>query len=67
MAAFEDEVFGTPKKKPSVPVVGELLDDFSAPELAERIEALKREIERHEAAIKARAATREAAAAFFKS
>jgi uncharacterized small protein (DUF1192 family) len=40
---------------------------MSAPELAERIVALKGEIARLEAAIKAREATREAAASFFKS
>ena len=68
MAAYdEDSVFGPPKAKPAPHVIGEPLDALSAPELAERIEALKREIERLEAAIRSRAATREAAAAFFKS
>jgi len=68
MAAFdEDAVFGTPKKKPAEHIVGEPLDTLSATELAERIEILKQEIVRLEAAIRARGATREAAAAFFKS
>jgi uncharacterized small protein (DUF1192 family) len=68
MAAYdEDPVFGPPKAKPAPHVIGEPLDALSAPELAERIEALKREIERLEAAIRSRAVTREAAAAFFKS
>jgi len=63
----EDGVFGPPKAKPAVHGVGEPLDALSAPELAERIESLKREIERLEAAIRARDATREAASAIFKS
>ena len=67
MAHDEETLFGAPKKKPAAYGLGELLDDLSAPELAERIAALKAEIERLEAAIGARAATREAAAAFFKS
>jgi uncharacterized small protein (DUF1192 family) len=67
--AIEDEeaVFGAPKRKAPTHVIGEPLDAFSATELGERIDALKREIERLEAAIQAREATRQAAAAFFKS
>jgi uncharacterized small protein (DUF1192 family) len=68
MGLFDEEaVFGPPKAKPAAHVLGEPLDDFSPPELALRIDALKREIERLEAAIRAREATRQAAAAFFKS
>jgi uncharacterized small protein (DUF1192 family) len=68
MALFdEDAVFGRPKAKPSVHVLGETLDELSAPELAERIECLKREIDRLEAAMRAREVTRQAAAAIFKS
>jgi uncharacterized small protein (DUF1192 family) len=63
----EEAVFGRPKPKAVAHVLGEPLDAFSAEELGHRIEDLKREIERLEAAIRARAATREAAAAFFKS
>jgi uncharacterized small protein (DUF1192 family) len=63
----EEAVFGRPKPKAVVHVLGEPLDALSAQELAHRIETLKREIERLEAAIKAREATRQAAAAFFKS
>ncbi len=67
MALSEEEsAFGAPKAKPTVHAVGEALDALSAPELAERIEALRREIERLEAAIRAREATRLAAAAIFK-
>lgn len=67
--AIEDEeaVFGAPKRKTPTHVIGEPLDAFSVLELGERIDALKREIERLEASVKAREATREAAAAFFRS
>jgi uncharacterized small protein (DUF1192 family) len=68
MAAFdEDAVFGAKRPKPPVHEIGQLLDDLSAPELAERIETLKQEIARLESAIEAREATRSAASAFFKS
>jgi len=67
MAFDEETLFGPPKTKPATHVVGEPLDDLSAPELAGRIETLKREIERLEAAIRARAATRDAASAIFRS
>jgi uncharacterized small protein (DUF1192 family) len=68
MPAFDEEaVFGAKRPKAPVHEVGQPLDDLSAPELAERIEALRREIARLEDAIKAREATRSAASAFFKS
>ncbi len=68
MAAFDEEaLFGAKRPKPPVHEIGKALDDLSAPELAERIEALKQEIARLEDAIKAREATRDAAHAFFKS
>ena len=68
MAAFDEEaLFGAKRPKPPVHEIGQALDDLSAPELAERIEALKQEIARLEDAIKAREATRDAAQAFFKS
>jgi uncharacterized small protein (DUF1192 family) len=68
MAAFDDDaVFGAKRPKPPVHEIGQILDDLSAPELAERIELLKEEIARLENAIKAREATRNAASAFFKS
>jgi uncharacterized small protein (DUF1192 family) len=64
----EEAIFGAARPKArAVHVMGEPLDTLSAPELKERIDALKREIERLEGAIKARAATREAADTFFKS
>lgn len=68
MAAFdEDDALGRPRPKPPAHAIGQPLDDLSAPELAERIALLKAEIERLEAAIVQRNATRNAAAAFFKS
>jgi len=68
LAAYDEEsVFGTPKPKPAAHVVGEPLDAMSERELSERIELLRSEIERLEAAMSARRATREAAASFFKS
>jgi uncharacterized small protein (DUF1192 family) len=67
MAQFdEDSVFGTKPKAPVAHAIGQALDDLSAPELAERIELLRSEIERLEQAIEARQATRAAAAAAFK-
>ena len=41
MAGFDDEIFGAPPAKPPVHAIGQPIDDLSAPELAERIEALK--------------------------
>jgi uncharacterized small protein (DUF1192 family) len=66
MAGFDDDALNLKRPKPAVHEVGQILDDLSAPELAERIAALKTEIERLERAIAAREATKSAAAAFFK-
>jgi uncharacterized small protein (DUF1192 family) len=68
MAAFDEEsVFG-PKRKPALAhEIGQNLDDLSAPELEERIGVLRDEIERLEKAIRAREATRAAAASAFKA
>ncbi len=67
MAAFDEEtLFGKPRPEPQTHEIGENLDALSARELAERIELLKREIERLEAAIRAREATRTAASSVFK-
>jgi uncharacterized small protein (DUF1192 family) len=63
----EDAVFGKPPAKPVEHSIGQSLDDLSAPELAGRILLLRREIERLEAAIQAREATRLAASSFFKT
>ena len=53
MAAFdEDQVFGKRPAAAPAHVLGQSLDDLSAPELVERIATLKREIERLEAAIR---------------
>ena len=66
MAAFDEEVFGAPRKPPASHEIGQPIDALSVHELEERIEALKAEIARLEAAIKAREATKNAASAFFK-
>lgn len=62
----EDSLFGKPRPKTGTHVIGQGLDDLSAPELAERIAALKAEIARLEAAIVAREATKAAASAVFR-
>ena len=67
MAAFDDEVFGSPRKAPTTHEIGQPIDTLSVHELQERIDLLKTEIVRLEAAIKARQATKDAASAFFKS
>lgn len=68
MAGFDEEsVFGGPRKAPAVHEIGQPIDLLSAKELAERIESLKQEIVRLEAAIKQREATKQAASAFFKT
>ena len=67
MAGFDEESpFGAPRKAPPVHEIGQPIDLLSAPELADRIESLRQEILRLEAAIRAREATRQAASAFFK-
>jgi len=67
MAAFdEDSLFGRIPKKPAVHEIGQILDDLSEPELAERIGLLRAEIERLEKAILSRQTTRAAAASAFK-
>jgi len=67
MVGFDEEsIFGAPRKSAASHEIGQPLDLLSAPELAERIESLKQEILRLEAAIKAREATKQAASAFFK-
>ena len=68
MAGFDEEnVLGAPRKVATAHEIGQPIDLLSAPELAERIETLKQEIVRLEAAIRAREATKQAASAFFKS
>jgi uncharacterized small protein (DUF1192 family) len=67
MAAFdEDSLFGIPRPESKAHEIGENLDALSARELTERVELLKREIERLEAAIRAREVTRTAASSVFK-
>lgn len=66
-ASDEESIFGGPRKVAVPHEIGQALDLLSAPELAERIEALKLEILRLEAAIRQREATKLAASAFFKT
>jgi uncharacterized small protein (DUF1192 family) len=63
----EESVFGAKRKAAAAHEIGQILDDLSAPELAERIALLKAEIERLERAIEARGATRQAAQSAFKT
>ncbi len=67
MAAFDDESqFGQKPKALLAHEVGQNLDSLSAPELMDRINLLRAEIERLEQAIQARQATRAAADSAFK-
>ncbi len=61
-----ESIFGTPRPKSASHVIGQNVDDLSAPELSDRIEALTREILRLEEAIRAREATKQAARSIFK-
>ncbi len=63
----EDSVFARRPVPAPAHALGQSLEDLSATELVERIAILKREIERLEAAIEAREATRRAASSFFKT
>ena len=62
MALFDDE----PRKKPKPHEIGQDLSLLSAGELAERIALLKAEIERLEADLKSKGATKNAAEALFR-
>ena len=67
MAALDDELVFAAKPKPTLAhVIGQTIDDLSAPELRERIALLRSEIDRLEKAIEARQATRAAADSVFK-
>ncbi|MFT4098397.1 MAG: DUF1192 domain-containing protein [Rhodoblastus sp.] len=64
--AADDDIFAAPKKKPDHEI-GQPLDTLSVGELGERIELLRAEIARLEAARTAKSASAAAAAAFFKT
>ena len=64
--AVEDDIFAPPKKKPTHEI-GQALDTLSVHELDERVEILRDEIVRVEAAKAKKAASAAAAAAFFKT
>jgi uncharacterized small protein (DUF1192 family) len=66
MAVFDDDPFAAPKKK-LAHEIGEPLDSISVEELGERIEVLRQEIVRLEAALKSKQASKSAAESFFKS
>ena len=66
MAISDDEVFGAPPKKKTVHEIGQVLDALSVDELRERAGLLREEIARLEAACASKAASKEAAAAFFR-
>lgn len=68
MARTDDDPFSTaPLKKPAVHEIGQSLDLLSVDEIDERIDLLKAEIERLSQTRAAKAASRLAADAFFKS
>lgn len=67
MSRDEDEIFAGKKPAPSQHVPGEPLDALSVDELTLRIEGLRAEIARLEAARDKKNASRAAADAFFKS
>lgn len=62
----DDNVFGAPPRKKATHELGESLDFLTATELRERIELLRAEIARLEAAAVAKDASKQAADAFFK-
>ena len=64
---FDEDPFAPPRKSTKQVIVGENVDDFSVGDLSERIDVLRGEIARLEAFIKAREATRAAAAGAFKT
>lgn len=67
MARDDEEIFGAPLRKPAAShEIGQNLDELSVHEIDERIEILKREIARLEAARSSKQASAAAAAAFFK-
>ncbi|MDB5569527.1 MAG: hypothetical protein JWN93_710 [Hyphomicrobiales bacterium] len=67
MARTDDDVFGAPPRRKTTHEIGENLDMLSVDELAERMELLRTEIARLEAARAAKEASRRAADAFFKA
>lgn len=66
MARDEDEFFAPKKPAPTPHALGEPLDALSVDELGERIELLRAEIARLEAARERKSASRSAANSFFR-
>ena len=67
MSRDEDEIFATKKPAPAQHVLGEPLDRLSVDELDARVNILREEIARLEAARAAKSASLQAAASFFKT
>ncbi|HEY8580138.1 MAG TPA: DUF1192 domain-containing protein [Beijerinckiaceae bacterium] len=67
MARSDDEVFGAPPRRKTTHEIGEPLDLLSVDELMARVELLREEIARLEAAAEAKRASRKAADGFFKT
>jgi uncharacterized small protein (DUF1192 family) len=67
MARDDDDFFAPPKSASVKHTLGETLDAFSLEELDERIALLRGEIDRIEAAMARKRASRDAASTFFKS
>lgn len=67
MARDDDDFFARGKPAKAQHVLGEALDAFSVEELDERIAVLRAEIDRLEAAMVQKRASRDAAATFFKT
>ena len=66
MMALDDDPFAPPPKKPAHEI-GQPLDQLSVAEIEERVALLRAEIARLEQARNAKAASRDAAAAFFRT
>ena len=62
----DDHVFGAPPRKKATHELGENLDFLTAAELRERVDLLRGEIARLEAAAAGKDASKQAADAFFK-
>lgn len=67
MGMNDDDILRARATKPAPHAIGEPLDLLSVDELAARVELLKSEIVRLEQAIREKKASRETAAAFFKT
>ena len=67
MAGFDDEILGAPPAKPPVHAIGQPIDDLSAPNSPSASRCSSSRSSGSSAPSSTRKATRNAAAAFFKS